>query len=155
MSKTSGRGIFYRTSGVIALLVGVAFFPPATTAAPLRTAEQGELAAPILTATLTPDRGDGRGHTIDVTVSNPNAEFSGINCWAYMDDTFPVAGEQNPLIVYRDGRDRVFPGQTKQASLIRVRAGERVITASCHAGEQRQNTYPEAKATPIKLIVGG
>ncbi|MGX1774880.1 hypothetical protein ACWIGW_22400 [Nocardia brasiliensis] len=155
MSNSSSRGILCRTGGVIALLAGVAFLAPSTTASPLRTAEQGDLAAPLLSATLNPDRGDGRGHTIDVTVSNPNAEFSGINCWAYMDDTFPVAGERNPLIVYRDGGDRVFPGQTKRAGLIRVRAGERVITASCHAGEQRQNKYPEAKATPIKLIVGG
>ncbi|WP_405163325.1 hypothetical protein OG203_44905 [Nocardia sp. NBC_01499] len=154
MSKTWGRWSLFGTGGVMALLVGAALVAPATTAAPIRTDYRSQLAPPTLTATVNPDRGDGLGTTIDVTVVNPNAEFSNINCWAFFDDTFPVAGGHNPLIVFHDSRDRVFPGQTGQATLARVRAGQHVITASCHVGEERQVKYPEAKATPITLTIG-
>ncbi|MFI6047833.1 hypothetical protein ACIA8C_39880 [Nocardia sp. NPDC051321] len=155
MSKTWGRGVLFGMGGVMALLVGAAVVAPATTAAPIRTDDQGQVLPPTLTATANPDRGDGLGRTIDVTVVNPNAEFSNINCWAFIDDTFPVAGDHNPLITYSDGGDRAFPGQTQHATLARLRSGERVITASCHTGEMRQNKYLEAKATPITVTVGG
>ncbi|MEU7141792.1 hypothetical protein ABZ942_20240 [Nocardia sp. NPDC046473] len=154
MSKTWGRGALFGMGGVMALLLGAALVAPATTAAPIRTDDQGQVLPPTLTATANPDRGDGFGLTIDVTVVNPNPEFSALNCWAFIDDTFPVAGNRNPLITYSDGRDRVYPGQTKQVTLSRLRSGQRVITASCHAGEMRQNKYPEAAATPITVTVG-